>query len=162
MFPILFITFSCLDTDQYRWWFAGFAFLSLILSLSFWKDRSLEYEFTGEEIIERRAGRIKNRIRIADVIETKVKISPHELIIKTNSSKMTVIILPSLNATIQEKASEIMANTSEADRQHYEKVKKDVTLRLKRANAIGLIILVLVIFLIGLLAAWLKKKGFFP
>jgi len=48
-------------------------------SMTMWP---IKYEFTGEEIIERRGKRIKNQIRISDVI-------------KTNNSEINIrIILP--------------------------------------------------------------------
>jgi hypothetical protein len=83
----------------------AYAFGTFILGMYLWKMRAVEYEFTGDEIIARHAGRIKNQIRIADIIETKVKISPHQLMIKTSDSKMTIQIVPSLKEVIQKKSA---------------------------------------------------------
>jgi hypothetical protein len=119
---------------------------------------SVEYEFTGEEIIERRGGRIKNQIRISDITDTKVKISPHQLMLKTKNSKMTVQITPSLNEVIQIEASKINATKSKAERQHFEKVKQETMSRFKRVNIIGAVIIVLFGFVIALFVGWLKQK----
>jgi hypothetical protein len=81
----------------------AYAFGTFILGMDLWKMRAVEYEFTGDEIIERRAGHTKKRIRIADIIETKIKISPHQLMIKTSDSKMAIQIVPSLKEVIQKK-----------------------------------------------------------
>jgi len=118
----------------------------------------VEYEFTGEEIIERRGGRIKNQIGISDITETKVKISPHQLMLKTKNSKMTVQITPSLNEVVQIEASKINATKSKAERQHFEKVKQETMSRFKRVNIIGAVIIVLFGFVIALFVGWLKQK----
>jgi Pyruvate/2-oxoacid:ferredoxin oxidoreductase gamma subunit len=118
----------------------------------------VEYEFTGEEIIERRGGHIKNQMRISDIIETKTKISPPQLILKTNNSRMTVQILPSLNEVIKKESAEIMANKSESERQQFEEVKKETISRLKRVNVIGSVILILVMIALVLLIGWLKRR----
>src|ERR1700679_352598 len=52
----------------------AFALGTFIAGIYLWKMRAVEYEFTGDEIIERRAGRIKKQLRITDIVETKVKI----------------------------------------------------------------------------------------
>ncbi|MGD1088478.1 MAG: hypothetical protein ABR955_07100 [Verrucomicrobiota bacterium] len=62
---------------------------------------SVEYEFTGEELIERRGGRIKNQMRITDIIETRVLFGRNQMKLKTNNSKMTIQIVPPLNEVIQ-------------------------------------------------------------
>src|SRR5277367_6117720 len=100
-------------------------------SIAIWP---IKYEFTGEEIIERRGKHIKNQIRISDVIEIKVLMKPHRMIIKTNNSKMIVRIISSLNAVIQNEAARVAATKSEAERQHFEEVKQQTISRLKRAN----------------------------
>jgi hypothetical protein len=138
---------------------AAFALGTFVVGIYIWSDRAVEYEFTGDEIIERRAGRIKNQIRIADIVETKVKISPHQLIIKTSSSKMTVQIVPSLNEVIQKKATEMMATKSETERQNFEKVKLETSSRLKRANIIGAVVLMLFAFALLFLLGWLKQRN---
>ena len=137
---------------------AAFAFGTFLGGVYLWKMRAVEYEFTGEEIIERRAGRIKNQIRIADIVETKIKISPHQLIIKTSSSKMMVQIVPSLNEVIQKKGAEMMATKSEAERQHFKGVKQVMISRLNRANIISAVILVLFGFVIAFFIGWLKQR----
>ena len=119
---------------------------------------SVEYEFTGEEIIERRSGRVKNQIHISDIVGTEVKISSHQLILKTNNSKMTVQILPSLNEVIQNKGAEVMANKSEAERQHFEEVKWKTISRLKRANLIAAIILFWLMLAFAIFIGWFKQK----
>jgi|ERR1700722_4814429 len=136
----------------------AFAFGTFIGGIYLWKMRAVEYEFTGDEIIERRAGRIKNQMRIGDIVETKVKISPHQLIIKTSSSKMTLQIIPSLKEAIQKKSVETMTTKSEAEQQHFENVKQETISRFKRANVIGAVILVLFGFVIALFIGWLKRK----
>jgi hypothetical protein len=118
----------------------------------------IEYEFTGEEVIERRGGRVKNQIRISDIIETKVKISPHQLILKTSNSKMTVQILPSLNEVIKKKGAEEMASKSDAERQHFEKVKQEMESRIKRTNIIVGIILLWLGIIFAVLIGWLFRK----
>jgi hypothetical protein len=135
-----------------------FAFGTFLVGIYIWKMRAVEYEFTGDEIIERRAGRIKSQIRIVDIIETKVKISPHELFIKTNNAKMTVQILPSLHEVIQKKGAEEMAKKSEAEQQHFEEVKQEMTSRIKRTNIIVAVVFMLFAFAIALFVGWFKRK----
>src|SRR6267142_5048313 len=118
----------------------------------------IKYEFTDEEIIERRGKRIKNQIRISDVIETKVLINPHRMIIRTNNSEMTVRVIPSLNAVIQNEAARVAATKSEAERQHFEEVKQQTISRVKRANLIVGVISILLIFVLIFLWSWFRHK----
>jgi hypothetical protein len=118
----------------------------------------IKYEFTGEKIIERHGKRIKNQIRISDVIETKVLINPHRMVIKTNNSEMTVRVIPCLNAVIQNEAAKVAATESKAERQHFEEVKQQTISRVKRANLIGMVIVLLLIFALIFFVAWLKQK----
>jgi preprotein translocase subunit SecF len=148
--------------NKYRFGFGIFALGEFLVAIYVFLIRAVEYEFTGEEIIERRAGKIKNQIRISDIVEMKVKISPHQLIVKTNNSKMIVRIPPSLNEVIQKKGKEMMAQKSEAEQQHFEKVKQETSLRLKRASVIGFIIFILVMLAFWFLAFWLKQKRILP
>jgi hypothetical protein len=123
-----------------------------------WRDRGLEYEFTGDEIIELRAGRIRNRLHISDVLEIKVNISSHQMILKTSNLKMTVRIFSSLNEAIQKKGAELAAKQSEAERQRYEEVKREMTSRVKWANIIGAIASVLAAVLVALVIRWFTTK----
>jgi hypothetical protein len=140
----------------------AFAFGTFIGGIHLWKTRALEYELTGDEIIERRGGRIKNQMRIADIIEIKIKISPYQLIIKTSSSKMTVQMIPSLNEAILKQATEMNAKRTDAERRQMEEDGQKRISRFKRANIIGLIVFLLLMFAIGWLAVWLKEKGILP
>jgi hypothetical protein len=162
IFPALSLLFFFCDfpviVDKDHLVCAAFTIGLFILDIYLFRMRAVEYEFTGEEIIERRGGRIKNQIRISDIIETKVKISPHQLTLKTNNSKMVVQIIPSLNEAIQKEAAKIEATKTETDRQHFEKVKQETISRFKRANIIGAVILVLIMFALALLVGWLRRK----
>jgi hypothetical protein len=122
------------------------------------RDRDLEYEFTGDEIIERRAGRKRNQIIISDVMDMQVEMSPFKMILKTGSSKVAILIFPALNEVIQKKGAESMAKQSEAERKHYEEVKQQLTKRLKWLNVIVSLVIVLAGFAVFLLIVWLKSK----
>ena len=118
----------------------------------------VEYEFTGEEIIERHGGRIKNQIRISDIIETDISFASKELKLKTNSSKMNIQVLPSLNKVIMKEAEEANAKMSEGERQHFEEVKRKIVLRFKLMNLIGAVIVCMAMIGLVLLIAWLMRK----
>ena len=133
-------------------------FGSFFLGVYFFKNRELEYEFTGDEIIERRAGDVKNRMLIADVNEARVRISPHQLILKASNSKMIIRIFPSLNEVIQKKGAEMQAKLSEAERQRYEEAKRQMTSRAKWANIIGAIASVIAAILTALAIRWFTAK----
>ena len=158
-FPVLFLLAFFFDPEQSRWGFAAIAFVSSFCSAVFiWRDRGLEYEFAGDEIIERRAGRIRKRIRISDVVDINNKISPRQMILKTDDSKMTVRIFHSLNEVIQKKWAELMAKQSEAERQRYEEAGRQMTSRVKWANMIGAIASVLATVLTALGIRWFTTK----
>jgi len=123
---------------------------------------SVEYEFTGEEVIERRGGRIKNQIRISDIVETKVRHGFNQMILKTNSSQMIVQITPSLNEVIMKHAAEINAKKSESERQHFEEVSRQTISRFKRANLIGAIVSILIMVALAFFLVWLKQRHYLP
>jgi len=123
---------------------------------------AVEYEFTGEEIFERRGGRIRKQIRISDIIEIRVPVGRKQMILKTDDSKVTVQIPPSLNEVLQKKSSEMMANMSGAERQHFEEVKQKTISRFKRANLLAGAILVLAMFAIAVLIGWLRQRKILP
>jgi hypothetical protein len=136
MFPIIFLCFFYLDPEQNRWWFAGIVFISLVSSMHIWKERSLEYQFTGEEIIEQRGGKIKNRIQIRDIIDVKIVIRPYKIILKTSNSKMEIQIVPSLNEALLKEANKMNARQSEEEqqREREDAKKKNLTLQTREYN----------------------------
>jgi len=150
IFPAILLLFFFFDPERFRFVFAAMALVSIILCALIWRDRNVEYEFTGDEIIERRGGRTRNRMRISDIIETKVEFSPHYHQLKLNSisSKMTIHIFPDLNAVIQKETAEMMTKASESEQQHLEQVKQEMIARQKRINKIGAIIIVPAVFAI--------------
>jgi uncharacterized membrane protein len=119
---------------------------------------SVEYEFTGEEIIERRGGRIKNRILINDIVEVRMFLGRYQTILKANNSKMKVQMIPSLNQVILKQAKEINARKSEAELRQMEEASQETISRFKRANIIGIILLILFMFALALFVEWLMRK----
>ena len=119
---------------------------------------SVEYEFTGKEIIERRGGRIKNQVSISDVIETEAPLGKKLMILKTNNSKLKIRIIPSLNEAIQKEAARELATKSEGERQRFEEVKNQIITRHKWAVVIGAIASILVTIAGSLLLRWLHQK----
>jgi hypothetical protein len=158
LFPLLLLIFFFIGGSTYFWVLAAPAIGLFSLMAILWRDRGLEYEFTGDEIIELRAGRIRNRLRISDVLEIKVNISPHQMILNTSNLKMTVRIFPSLNEAIQKKGAELAAKQREAERQRYEEVKREMTSLVKWANIIGAIASVLAAALVALVIRWFTTK----
>ena len=112
---------------------------------------SVEYEFTGREIIERRGGRLKNQISISDIIETEVPFGKKLMILKTNNAKLKIQIIPSLNEAIQKEAAKELATKSEDERQRFEEVKNQIIKQHKWAVLIGAIVSVLVAIAASLL-----------
>jgi hypothetical protein len=145
-FPGLFLAIFFLSPpvllDQVHWFFILLIVASLIIAGHFWLIRGLEYEFTGEEIIERRRGKIQNRLVISDIIKMDVKIQPHQMILKTGKSKMTVTIFKSLNDTIQIEAAKIL---SEEQKQQ----NKEIVAQIKRAQWKIAVAITLVMFLLA-------------
>lgn len=119
---------------------------------------SVEYEFTGREIIERRGGRIKNQISISDIIETEVPFGKKLMILKTNNSKLKIQIIPSLNEAIQKEAARELATKSEGDRQRFEEVNNRIMTRRKWAALIGAIASILATIAGSLLLRWFHQK----
>lgn len=158
IFPIFFLIIFAICHDSVRWIFIAFAAVTFAFAALLWRDRGLEYEFTGDEIIERRARRERNRIIISGIIEARAGISSPELFLKTGSSKMTVHIFPSLNELIQKKAAESMAKQSEAERKRYEEVNQQLARRMKWINLIVSLVIVLGGFGVFVLFVWLKSK----
>lgn len=158
VFPALFLLAFFFWPEPGRWWFAVFALGSLGTTVVVWKELGVEYEFTGDEIIERRAGRIRHRIQISDVIEAQVKISPQRFIVKTNNFKMVVRIFPSLNEVIQKKGAELLSKQSGSERQRYEEVKQQMSSRVKWVKIIGAIASVIVAILAALAIRWFTTK----
>jgi hypothetical protein len=118
----------------------------------------VEYEFTGEQIIERRGGRIKKEINISDVIETKVKFGrPNQMIVTTPGTTMKIQVIPSLNKAVQRVWAEESSKMTESERQRFEDAKAELVSRVKRMNVIGAIILLFTVFVIFCFFAWLKK-----
>jgi hypothetical protein len=63
----------------------------------------MEYEFTGEEIIERKRGQIQRQIRISDIIETNIStgiLGYQSILLKTNSSQLNITIFPDLKQVL--------------------------------------------------------------
>jgi hypothetical protein len=118
----------------------------------------VEYEFTGQEIIERHGGRIKKQINISDIVETAVSFGqPNSLIVKTNNTTMKIQILPSLKGVIDQKWTEIYSKMTESERQRFEDVKREVTTRIKRTTVIASVILALLVFALICFLGALKK-----
>ena len=111
----------------------------------------IEYEFTGEEIIERRSGRIKMQLRIFDIIETKAILSPPQLVLSTPAARMKVQMSPELYAVIQREFEKDRANMTDADRLQHEKVKADMVSRVKWMRFIGAVVVVVLVIAMGLL-----------
>jgi hypothetical protein len=119
---------------------------------------SVEYEFTGKEIIERRGGRKKNQISISDIIETEAPLGKKLMILKTNNSKIKIQIIPSLNEAIQNEAARELATKSEGERRRFEEVKNQIIKRRKWAALIGAIVSIFVAIAGSLLLRWFHQK----
>lgn len=119
---------------------------------------STEYVFTGEAVIERRGDRIRNQIRISDIVESSVRLGLHQLILKTNKSKMIIRIIPSLNEVMMKLAAEFNADKSESERRHLEEEARHTISRFKRASLIGMIATVLITLAFGILVNWWVRK----
>jgi hypothetical protein len=142
-FPALIFALICLFppmTLAHNLFFAAMILGSFLTGAQVWRERAVEYEFTGDEVIERRRRRIKHRVLISDITETRVTI--RTLVLKTNHSKIIIQIFPSLREAIQKKA----ANLSDAERQEIETVKKDIIPRMNRRKWIAGIAAVLLIY----------------
>lgn len=121
---------------------------------------SVEHEFTGEDIIERRGGRVKKQIGISDIVEMQVRLVSHQMILRTNSSEMKITIIPSLNEVIMKRAAEINAKRSESERQRYEEMSRQISSRFKRANLIATIVFLLITVVLFFFVLWLNKHYF--
>ena len=119
---------------------------------------SVEYEFTGKEIIERRGRRIKNQISISDIIETEAPLGKKLMILKTNNSTLKIQIIPSLNEAIQNETARELATKSEGERQRFEEIKSQIIKRYKWAALIGAIVSILVTIVGSLLWRWFEQK----
>jgi len=119
---------------------------------------SVEYEFTGKEIIERRGGRIKRQISISDIIETEAPLGKKLMILKTNHSKLKIRIIPSLSEAMQKEAARELATKSEGERQRFEEIKSQIIKRHKWAALIGAIVSILVTIVGSLLWRWFEQK----
>jgi hypothetical protein len=157
LFPMLFLAFFFIF-QPLRSLFAVGAFGLFALTANLWRDRGLEYEFTGEEIIERRAGGIRKRMQISEIVNVDTNIFEPIFTLKTQNLKMTIQILPSLNEVIQKKAAESMAKQSEVERKRYEEVNQQLARRLKWVNIIVSLVIVLGGFGVFVLFVWLKSK----
>src|SRR5580698_2004691 len=120
IFPIFFLTVFIICHDSVRWIFIAFTVVTFVLTALLWRDRGLEYEFTGDEIIERRAGRVRNRVQISNIVNADVNILEHILTLETQNSKMIVHIFYSLNEAIQKNWAAALAKKSESEREQYE------------------------------------------
>jgi hypothetical protein len=158
LFPVFFLAIYFFLNDPHLWLLVLMSLGSFILAAILWRDRNLEYEFTGDEIIERRAGRVRNQIQISRIVNADVKILEHILTLETENSKMTIRILAPLNEVIQRNWAKLLATKSDAERQDVEKVNREMISRLKRANLIAVLALIALMLAIGLLVAWLEKK----
>jgi hypothetical protein len=156
--PAVFFLLCSFAGGQGHWFFAGCAVASFALGVSTWRNRGVEYEFMGDEIIEKRGGQVRNRVRIYDIVEVRVKFRPRQLIVKTNHSQMSISLVPSLNEIIRQKHTEVLAKQSESERQRYEEVKREMTSRRKWANIIGAIVSILVPVLAALMIRWFSAK----
>jgi hypothetical protein len=137
----------------------AFAFGTFIGGIYIWRMRAVEYEFTGDEIIERRAGHIKNRICINNIVKIRIFFAgPCQTIIKTNNSEIKVQRIASLNETILKQAIEMNAKRSDAERRQMEAEAQKSVSRFKRAHLLGLVVCILVLFALTFLAVWLRQK----
>ncbi len=121
---------------------------------------SSEYVFTGEAVIERRGERIKNQIRISDIVESSARLGSNQMVLKTNNSKMIIQIVPSLSEVITKLAAEFNANKTESERQHLEQEARQKVLRYKRLRLIGMILNVLITLAFGILIIWWCRKHY--
>ena len=153
LFPALFVLGLIFKPHQNHSLFALLAVLSWVPVYFIWRDRGVAYEFNGTDIIETRAGREKNRIAIADITETGVQKSPHQLILKSANSKMVIQMVPSLEEAIEKKEAE--TGESVAGQKSFQKTKQPVKVWYKR---VGTIVLILAGLLFGILIGLLRKK----
>lgn len=156
---LVYIAATPMALDWGRLLFGGVGVGSLIGGVQLWRRRAVEYEFTGEEIIERRRGEVHGRVPIADILEIRVLMNPHRMILRMNNAKMDVRIFPSLNEVIQREVARVV--TDEA-RQRMEEVKQELVARQKKAAlwiaGIALIILVAgILLIIGNSGVGIKK-----
>lgn len=158
LFLVLFFAVRPIGVDQIHFFCMAMGLVSFITGIQIFRRRGVEYEFTGEEIVEKRGGKIKSQIRISEIIETEVPIGMSRMILKTNNSKMAVQIVPSLNEVIQKKATETMTAKSEAEQKCFAEIKRETLTRFKRVNLIFGIIFLLVIVALSLLIAWFSRK----
>lgn len=121
---------------------------------------STEYVFTGEAVIERRGERIRNLMRISDIVETSARLGSkyNQMILKTNNSKMIIPIIPSLNEVMMKLAAEFNANKTESERQHIEEETRKTISRFKRASLIGMFATILITLAFGIFINWWVRK----
>ncbi len=151
---VMFFTFTPMSLDRHHLFIVTINLVGFISAVQYWRMRPVEIEFTGEEIIERRRGQIRNRMRISNIIETRVLPFSHRLILKTNNSKMNILIFPSLNKVIQKK---VALEMSDDERKRNEKIAQQMKVRHNRAVLIYVIVLTGGAMVIGCLIKYLQK-----
>lgn len=163
IFPAILLFFFLADPQEGRLVFLVLALASIFGGILFWMGRGpVEYEFTGEEIIEKRRGKIKKRLQIDAVVETKTIIltrSRREFwVLKTRDSAMVIQLIPLLSEAVQIELMKKQATHSEAEQQFFENVKTETISRLKRKNLIISVILVLFALVSAFFILWLNEK----
>jgi hypothetical protein len=87
--------------------------VSIVAGVQIWRMSAVEYEFTGDEIIEKRKGRIRNRLFISNILEASVIVNQSKiqnLILKTSNSgiNIQIQIVPSLAEVIQKETANMI------------------------------------------------------
>lgn len=156
----LFLLTHPLTMDGNHWILAVMIGLSLFAGFSIFVQRGLiEYEFTGDEIIEKLNGRVKRRIRISDVTNVKVfYLGRYISILKTSGSEMKVRRIPSLVEVIIGQANKVNARKSEGERQNMEKMAMQQVASLKWTSFIAIIIYIFAVAVLAVCIRWLVDK----
>jgi len=151
---VVFFAWPPMTLDRVHLVIAAMILGSFMGGIDLWRKRAVEIEFTGEEIIERRGGQIRNRMFISNIIETRVLPFSHRLVLKTNNSKMDILIFPSLNEVIQKK---VVVEMSDEERKRNEKIAQQMKMRHNLAVLIYVVVLMGGAMVIGCLMGHFKK-----
>ena len=143
-----------LTTGRHHVFYIAMILGSVIMGAQLWRALAVEYEFTGEEIIERRAGRIHGRILISKIVETRVLMQRHRLIVRTQNANMSIRIFPLLNEAIQRGAA---SPVTDGVRRETEAVTQEVVSRLKRRQVVAAVVLML--FAFAIVFAYVSFRG---
>jgi hypothetical protein len=143
----LFLITRPLAMNSDHWILAVMIVGSLFTGFSVFVERGLvEYEFTGDEIIEKLRGRIKMQIHIIDVTDVKVfYLGRHISILKTSQSEMKILRIPSLVAAIIDQANKMNARMSEGEREQAKKMTLQQVSSLKRTTLVAMILYTVVV-----------------